>query len=164
MYTNSYSSYKSGRIPSSSGSGMPSSSSPSSYVGSKYSLRSSSSVPYGLTSSPSSSSGSSYSLPFSSSTLSALALSSSSRYVPSKASLAYSPSSSASSSPRMTSLYGTSRHETTGSISGSGSHHHHHPGLTYSRSFNRGSDYGSWSVSKKIKEREKRFLCSIIRW
>lgn len=128
MYSNSYSSYKGGRIPSSlSGLG-----SGSSYSSSRYGIRSSSSVPYGVTSP-------SYSVPLSSSTLSALALSSttSSRYTPSKSS-AYSPASSASSSPRLSSFYNPS---------GSSSHHPT-SSLTYSRSFNRGSDgYGSWSVS-----------------
>lgn len=126
MYSNSYSSYKGGRIPSSlSGLG-----SGSSYSSSRYGVRSSSSVPYGV-SSPS------YSVPLSSSTLSALALSSttSSRYTP-KAS-AYSPGSSASSSPRLSSFYTPS----------SSTSHHPTSSLTYSRSFNRGSDgYGSWSV------------------
>ena len=133
MYSNSYSSYKGGRIPSSlSGVG-----SGSSYSSSRYGIRSSSSVPYGVTSP-------SYSVPLSSSTLSALALSSttSSRYVPSKSSSAYSPASSASSSPRLSSFYNP------GSAGSGGGSHHPTSSLTYSRSFNRGSDgYGSWSVS-----------------
>lgn len=131
MYSNSYSSYKSGRIPSSSLSGFSSSYSSGRYGG----IRSSSSVPYGVTSP-------SYSVPLSSSTLSALALSSttSSRFNPSTKSSAYSPASSASSSPRLSSFYNPS-------VSSSSSHQPT-SSLTYSRSFNRGSDgYGSWSVS-----------------
>ena len=150
MYTNSYASYKSGRVPSSLsgiGSSSASPSSPSSsYASSRYGLRSSSSVPYGM-----SSGSSSYSSPLSSSTLSALALSSAtSRYTPSKSSVlassAYSPSSSASSSPRL-SLYGTGA---SGIGTSSSSDFHPTSRLTYSRSFNRGSDgYGSWSVSRR---------------
>ena len=114
MYSGGYSSYKSaGARPDK----KPTLPSPGSAA--RYGIRSSSSVPYGVTSP-------SYSLPLSSSTLSALALSSSMRYTGSKSTGAYSPASSASSSPRLTS---------------------YHPSLSYSRSFTRGSDgYGSWSV------------------
>lgn len=118
MYSGGYSSYK--------GAGARSEKRPVPSPGSaaRYGIRSSSSVPYGVTSP-------SYSLPLSSSTLSALALSSSSsssmRYAGSKSTGAYSPASSASSSPRLTSYHPSS--------------------LSYSRSFTRGSDgYGSWSV------------------
>ena len=161
MYSNSYSSYKCGRIPSSlSGLGSGSSYSSSRYSG----IRSSSSVPYG-------SSSPSYATPLSSSTLSALALStttSSSRYVPSSKS-AYSPASSASSSPRLSSSFYPGSGNSGGSSGGSGGGGGHFP--TRSRSFNRGSDvgYGSWSVSVACQrmrmptEVEWKMFCQLLR-
>lgn len=131
MYSGGYSSYKrssgADKKPSSSYSSASSSYSPASSLG-RYGIRSSSSVPYGAASP-------SYSVPLSSSTLSALALSSISRYSGSKSASSYSPASSASSSPRLTSYHPSS---SVGGLPSS---------LAYSRSFTRASDgYGSWSV------------------
>ena len=137
MYSNNYSSYK----------GASSSSRSLSGTSQRYhggNIRSSSITPYTGSSYHSSGLHSTYSLSSHSPMLSALSLSSPSspRYAPIKT---YSPSSSGSSSPRLSS-----------------SLYNGHQSLASLRSMNRGSDYGSWSVSSGGKCIRKRFCCKVV--